>query len=172
MESLRSRLRVNPEADPLIWPIGGELACSQRPLRDHPEFGESNPLPARSYPLITNWIRRVRDAGVQSVICLLTPNQLQRYAGIHADGLLGAYLEAGLAVLHVPVFDQVHPDDTSGCEVLGESVFRKAYEGFQRLPKPVLLHCSAGIDRSSPVAAQIVARAKKQLFAHPSTNCV
>jgi protein tyrosine/serine phosphatase len=26
-------------------------------------------------------------------------------------------------------------------------------DAFQRLPKPVLLHCSAGIDRSSPVAA-------------------
>jgi protein tyrosine phosphatase (PTP) superfamily phosphohydrolase (DUF442 family) len=172
MGSLRSRLRANPNADPLIWPIPGELACAQRPLRDHPEFGESNPLPEQSFPLITNWIRRVRDSGIQSVICLLTPHQLQRYAGIHPDGLLGAYREAGLAVLHVPVFDEVHPNDISGCEVLGESVFSKAYKGFQELPKPVLLHCSAGIDRSSPVAAQIVTRAKKLLFARPTPEPV
>jgi protein tyrosine/serine phosphatase len=32
----------------------------------------------------------------------------------------------------------------------------QALEAFRRLPGPVLLHCSAGIDRTSPVAAFIV----------------
>jgi hypothetical protein len=167
MGSLRIRLRVDPGADPLIWPIPGELACAQRPLRDHPKYGECNLLPVESFPLIMNWIGRIRASGVQSVVCLLTPKQLERYAGIHEGGLLGAYREVGLAVLHIPVFDEVHPEDIGGCEVLGESVFLKAYKGFQELPKAVLLHCSAGIDRSSPVAAHIVTRAKKQLFARP-----
>ena len=31
----------------------------------------------------------------------------------------------------------------------------EALQAFDNLPKPVLLHCSAGIDRSSPVAAFI-----------------
>jgi hypothetical protein len=170
MDSLRGRLREDPYADPLIWPIPGELACSQRPLRDHPEFGDCSPLPVQSFPLIMTWIGMVCDSGIQSVICLLTPKQLERYAGVHEGGLLGAYREARLAVLHIPVFDEVHPEDAQGCEVLGESVFSRAYKGFQELPKPVLLHCSAGIDRSSPIAAQIVTRAKKQLFARPSTK--
>ncbi len=165
MGGLRARLRVRPDADPLIWPIPSELACSQRPLRDHRDYRDRNPLPAESFPLIDNWIQRVRDSGIRSIICLLTPNQLQRYAGLHKHGLLGAYGEAGFAVRHIPVFDEVHPEDTTGCLMLGERVYALAYEAFTELPKPVLLHCSAGIDRSSPVAAHIVMKANKQLFA-------
>ena len=170
MGGLRNRLRADPHTSPLIWPIPGELACSQRPLRDHPEFASSNPLPVHSFPLIANWIERICSLGIRSVICLLTPKQLYRYNGFHQDGLLGAYRQAGLCVLQIPVFDEVHPEDTSGCEVLGESVFAKAYQGFLELPKPVLLHCSAGIDRSSPVAAQIVLRAGKELFFDPRSR--
>lgn len=162
--SLRSRMRKTPEADPLIWPIRGELACSQRPLRDHRVFEDCNPLPSESFPLIANWIDKVCKAGIRGVICLLTPKQLQRYEGFHTGGLLGAYREAGLTVVHIPVFDEVHPDDTEGSMVLGKEVFNKAFECFSTLPKPVLLHCSAGIDRSSPVAAEIVVRSGKQLF--------
>lgn len=169
MGSLRSRMRSNPEADPLIWPIPGELACSQRPLRDHPDYKDCSPLPSQSFPLIANWINQVCNAGIRGVICLLTPKQLQRYEGFHTDGLLGAYREAGLTVVHIPVFDEVHPDDTEGSMVLGEAVFNKAFECFTHLPKPVLLHCSAGIDRSSPVAAQIVVRSGKQLFFDPKS---
>jgi hypothetical protein len=169
MESLRTRLHARPDADPLIWPIPCELACAQRPLRDHPDYEDSNPLPAQSFPLIKDWIQRVRDAGIRSIICLLTPQQLQRYDGLHVAGLLGAYRDAGFTVRHLPVFDEAHPEDTNGCAVLGEPLFAEAYEAFTELPKPVLLHCSAGIDRSSPVAAKIVLRANKQLFARQRT---
>jgi predicted protein tyrosine phosphatase len=31
----------------------------------------------------------------------------------------------------------------------------EASDAFERIPKPVLLHCSSGIDRSPPVAAFI-----------------
>jgi protein tyrosine/serine phosphatase len=36
-----------------------------------------------------------------------------------------------------------------------QDVSAEALGRFDALPKPVLLHCSAGIDRSSPVAAFI-----------------
>lgn len=168
MISLRHRLSHDPDADPLIWPIHGELACSQRPLRDHPEYGESNPLPVEAFPLIDSWIKRIVSSGIKSVICLLTPDQLRRYDIVYGlRGLLGAYRDTGLTVVHIAVFDSAHPESTDGCEVLGQETFDKAYRAFTELPKPVLLHCSAGIDRSSPVAADIVLRTKKQLLWAP-----
>jgi hypothetical protein len=169
MTSLRQRLSDDPNADPLIWPIYGELACSQRPLRDHPKYCDCNPLPPEAAPLVVAWIERISSAGIKSVICLLTPEQLGRYDNLPriGSGLLNAYREAGMVVLHIPVFDQAHPESTDGCEILGPGVYEKAYAGFNDLPKPVLLHCSAGIDRTSPVAADIALKLKKQLFLTP-----
>ena len=166
---LRKRLRDDPEVDPLIWPIYRELACSQRPLRDHPEYHDCNPLPPEAAPLVAAWVQQISTSGIKSVICLLTPEQLRRYDDLPGmrDGLIGAYREAGLAVLHIPVFDKAHPESMDGCEILGPEVYAKAYQGFIDLPKAVLLHCSAAFDRTSPVAAEIVLRAKKQLFWTP-----
>jgi hypothetical protein len=168
MGSLRSRLRARPDGDPLIWPIPGELACSQRPLRDHPEYQESNPLPVQSFPLINNWIRRVRDSGIRSIMCLLTPHPVATIRWLARSWPPRSVSRRRLYGSHLPVFDEVHPEDTNGCLALGEPLFAQAYEAFKELPKPVLLHCSAGIDRSSPVAAQIVVRSNKQLFARQS----
>lgn len=166
---LRYRLRDDPGVDPLIWPIYGELACSQRPLRDHPTYQDYNPLPPEAEPLVVAWVQQISSSGIRSVICLLTPKQLTRYDNLPrmSHGLLGLYREVGLAVLHIPIFDQAHQEDTEGCEILGPGAYEKAYRGFIDLPKPVLLHCSAAFDRTSPVAAYIVQRTKKLLFWTP-----
>ena len=170
MEALRQRLRNDPNGDPLIWPLSGVLAYSQRPLRDHPEHShklETIALDAR--PLIEAWIGRVQSAGIRSVICLLTPPQLRKYEIVLGPGgLLASYHDAGFEVRHFPVFDTAHPDEREGCEKLEEILFNKVHAAFLGLPKPVLLHCSAGIDRSSPVAVEIVDREKAQLFGNPA----
>jgi protein tyrosine/serine phosphatase len=36
-----------------------------------------------------------------------------------------------------------------------ESAMQEVLEAFDELPKPVLIHCSAAIDRTTPVAAFI-----------------
>jgi hypothetical protein len=33
------------ESELIVWVIPSALACSQRPLRDHPQFGGRSPLP-------------------------------------------------------------------------------------------------------------------------------
>ena|SRR2546428_12816132 len=51
MWDLRKRLRDDPDACPIEWIIPTRLACSQRPLRDHPTFGGRRPLPPEAMPL-------------------------------------------------------------------------------------------------------------------------
>lgn len=83
---------------------------------------------------------------------MLETAQLDRYyirggIDLHPEGLLGYYESQGLNVRHIPATDYQRPSQELMEEVL------LAYDG---LPKPVLLHCSAAIDRTTPVAAFII----------------
>ncbi len=85
-------------------------------------------------------VEQWRRAGVASVLCLLDDRQLAYYEDV-PGGLLAMYEAAGLDVGHVPVTDHKHPplDDSELADVMA---------CFAMLPKPVLVHCSAGIDRT------------------------
>ncbi len=50
-------------------------------------------------------------------------------------------LTAGFIVEHVPARDQQHPP-------LTQKHLDEIWRAYQSLPKPVLVHCSAGIDRT------------------------
>ena len=52
-----------------------------------------------------------------------------------------------LDVVHYPLTDYQRPSDASMSRIADE---------YDRLPKPVLIFCSAAIDRTTPVAAFIV----------------
>jgi protein tyrosine phosphatase (PTP) superfamily phosphohydrolase (DUF442 family) len=156
--ALRDRLRLEPEGNPLFWLIPSQLACTRRPLRDHPEYRAyvyEDHLPAEVGSLVVAWVDRILAAGIRSVICLLPDWQLRRYRGLRGmrDGLLALYQKRGIDVAHVPCPDPRHESVKKGWL---EGIRPLAYQSFLELPKPVLLHCSAGIDRSSPVAAHIV----------------
>jgi hypothetical protein len=74
MCALGVRLNTDPEGDPLIWPIRGQLACTRHPLRDHPDFEAyvyEGLLPAQAGPLVIAGMERILAAGICSVICLL-----------------------------------------------------------------------------------------------------
>lgn len=162
--ALKDRLRNEPDGDPLIWPITGQLACARRPLRDHPDFRAyvyEDYLPAEAGPLVIAWVERILGAGICSVICLLPDWQLKRYRGLRGmtDGLLALYETRGLHVRQVACPDPRHEPVERGWL---EEIKPLAYRMFLELPKPALLHCSAGIDRSSPVAAYIACRTEAQ----------
>jgi len=152
LRRIRNQIAGGDESEIVVWVIPGKLACSQRPLRDDPEFGGRKPLPPEAKSLVINWVKRISQIGICSIICLLECMQLERYyvrggLGLHTDGLLGFYRSHGFQVKHLPMTDYQRPQERDMRKVLGS---------FYELPKPVLLHCSAAIDRTAPVAAFIV----------------
>jgi protein-tyrosine phosphatase len=67
--------------------------------------------------------------------------------GLPGGGLLQYYELQGLTVRHKSLTDYQRPTAEE---------MRHVLEEFDQLPTPVLLHCSAGIDRTTPVAAFLV----------------
>ncbi len=129
------------------WVIPGELARSSRPGY-HLGRGQLVPLSE-----VRSWTEDVLAGGIRSIICLLADEQLQLYSSV-PGGLLGLYRESSLVVTHIPVDDYREPPltDTQLAQVL---------DAFIRNPKPVLIHCSAGIDRTGAAVRFILERLGK-----------
>ena len=89
--------------------------------------------------VVDDWINEVKDHGVKSIICFLK-DELSEYGAI-PGGLIEYYRNNGFEVEHIPVTDYQTPP-------LSEDDLKKTCEAFIRLPKPVLVHCSAGRDRT------------------------
>ena len=87
------------------------------------------------------------------MISLLEEAQHERYygpqLGLHERGLFGYLTQVGLEVVHRPLTDYKRPPD---------SVMEGIAADFDELQKPVLVFCSAAIDRTTPVAAFLVRR--------------
>lgn len=99
--------------------------------------------------------------GDSSIICLLGPAELAHYASpaseLGAAGLIALYEAKGFEVRSFPWEDPKYRVGQGGRpydDQLREAS-EKCLRAFDELPKPVLLHCSSGIQRSSPVAAFI-----------------
>jgi protein-tyrosine phosphatase len=87
------------------------------------------------------------------------PKELRHYDNpdLGSPDLLEFYRQQGFEVRHIPWEDPAHRQDLGAVSYQEElcRVRLKALRAFDNLPKPVLLHCSAGIDHSTPVAAYI-----------------
>jgi predicted protein tyrosine phosphatase len=94
------------------------------------------------------------------------PKELRYYDGLAGmeDGLLALYRKMGFKVCHLQWADPAHAKTAEARAALRARVDEikvKAYEAFRQLPKPVLIHCSAAIDRSTPVAAYIASNVSR-----------
>lgn len=116
------------------WAIPKQLVRSHRPGYSG-ERGKTVPQAE-----VDAWIEEVAELGVRSIICLLADDELALYSAL-PDGLLAYYRTAGFRVEHVPAPDHARPP-------LMDIHLQRIWDAYQALPKPVLIHCSAGIDRT------------------------
>jgi len=159
MKVLRKQLEAGNTTDVLAWIIPDELACAQRPLRHHPRYGGSgSPIPREATPLVVEWAEQVKLEGVASIIDFMHDRDLRCYESLDLPGgNFRAFLQdRGFAVVPLPWEDPAHSrTDPVQKRARLEEMRKLALRAYDDLPKPVLLICSAAIDRSAPAAAFI-----------------
>jgi protein tyrosine/serine phosphatase len=130
------------------WVIPGQLARSHRPGRS-----TDGDVQAQR-EAVQEWVEGVRAEGIRSIICLLGHEQLCLY-GCLEDGLLGFYRASGFELEHVNVEDAQWPP-------LQPAHVEQVWQAFLHLPKPVLVHCSAGLWRTGHAVEMILTRLEQQ----------
>jgi hypothetical protein len=140
----------------VLWVSPSQLAAAQRPLRT--EHERPRRPDANAGPRVAEWVRRVRyESGILSIICLVHDDELElNYGrlGLHPKGLIGFYEAQGLQVRRVKIFDRPQEWRREKDKQLAD--MQLAADHFRELPKPVLVHCATGVDRTPPVAAYIL----------------
>ena len=126
---------------PPEWVRKDVLAKSPRP--GYPERG------GIGIQEVDDWIDAAKSMGIRSIICFLSDDQLPFYSGL-PSGLIQYYRDAGFDVAHIPEDDYKTPP-------LSEEGVREAVTSFERLQKPVLVHCSAGLARTGMAIDAIIA---------------
>ncbi len=92
--------------------------------------------------------------GIRSIICLLTEEQLGFYGDV-PGGLLEYYRQNGLKVSHIGITDPA--SKPKGWDELDRKL-ESIYNEFKAMCKPVLVHCSAGQDRTGKAVEYIQER--------------
>lgn len=133
----------------LIWIKEGLLATGQRPgYAPGAEFTVARDA-------VDAWIEEKQRAGIASIICLLAGDQLPLYDRALPQGLLGFYRESGFAVANI-----ASPDGMA--QPYTPDQLEQAWQAFQDLPKPVLVHCSAGYDRTGRIVDYLLRRLENE----------
>jgi protein tyrosine phosphatase (PTP) superfamily phosphohydrolase (DUF442 family) len=122
------------ELYPPEWVIEGVIARAQRP---------GYPANRPALEKMQEWAETVKGMGVKSILSIIDYPQIEQYDFLNLDGggLFGFYRTLGFQVAHVPADDYKRPP-------LNDQELDAVWSAFERLEKPVLIHCSAGRDRT------------------------
>lgn len=118
------------------WVSPSQLARGNRPGRKCCPYKSIIPVET-----VDKWIAEVKALGIKSIICLLSSEELLEYYEQVPNGLIKYYRANGFSVTHIPAPDHKTP-------ALTDQHLAKIWEAYNRLDKPVLVHCSAGKDRT------------------------
>ncbi len=161
VRALGRAIQSGDDREFLHWVMPGLLAVAHRPLRYHPVYGGSRArLSPEIAPLVAEWVALLKVEGIRSILSLMHDGDTDCYRSLPlGDGDLLAYLEEqGLVVARHPYEDPAHKHTPPAqAKTLLHRIREEALTSFDVLAKPVLISCSAGQDRSSPVAAYIYA---------------
>lgn len=123
------------------WVIENKLARSCRP-----GYADGQVAPDDVLESLSEW----QSKGIRSIICLLDDVQLDYYKAL-PGGLLNAYQQAGFEVVSIKVPDYQAPP-------MSDSDLGRVLTAYNTLPKPCLVHCSAGVDRTGTAVEYLVSR--------------
>jgi len=161
MKTHRRRLESGDNTKLIEWIIPGKLGCAQRPLRHHPRYaggGSGEVLPRELSDLVITWANQIKSEGVSSVITFMHARDLGCYGELELPGgnLNALMKEVGLYVRPLPWEDPAHSKtDKAAKDAKLKEMRSAALRAYDELARPVLLMCSAAIDRSAPAAAFI-----------------
>jgi hypothetical protein len=159
MKTRKAKLESGDDSELLVWIIPGKLASAQRPLRHHPTYaGSGAVIPEEATPLVFDWAAVIRASGIVSIISFMHDRDRRCYSelDLRAADINEFFEKQGFKVARIPWEDPLHSKADADIKLKNlERCRGEALKAFDLLPKPVLLQCSSGVDRSAPVAAYI-----------------